>query len=202
MKASKLMMSLGVMFAAAAPLGAHAAGGTLNLWGEAFAKVHQTKDTQPSTPNADISTVASAMASGPGANLTGKVMGSAQLDVANSLNAVDMVYQQLGGTVETLATNLTNSTGTVLQGVQNVAQALTQNLNNAVDVGVAGSLVSSLNLPPVLNASGSASLADNAQLLSSLPVASLPVAQVNSITSGLVQNVVAARPASLLGILK
>lgn len=111
-------------------------------------------------------------------NLSGEQLGKV-------LNAVDGVYQTAGTVVEGV-------TGGVLGTVQNVAN-MASGANLAADMASNGSLdiagLASANLAG--NLSATASLLNAGQL-----------GAITAVTSSLIQNVIAARPASLTGLLR
>lgn len=111
-------------------------------------------------------------------NLSGEQLGQV-------LNAVDGVYQTAGTVVEGV-------TGGVLGTVQNVAN-MTSGANLAADMASTGSLdvagLASANLAG--NLSATASMMNAGQL-----------GAITAVTSSLIQNVIAARPASLTGLLR
>lgn len=101
------------------------------------------------------------------------------------LNTVDGVYQTAGTVVEGV-------TGGVLGTVQNVAN-MTSGANMAADMASTGSLdiagLATANM--AVNLSATASMMNAGQL-----------GAITAMTSSLIQNVIAARPASLTGLLR
>ena len=101
------------------------------------------------------------------------------------MNQVDSVYQTAGTVVEGV-------TGGVLGTVQNVAD-MTSGANLAADMASTGSLdiagLATANMAG--NLSATASMMNAGQL-----------GAITAMTSSLIQNVIAARPASLTGLLR
>lgn len=111
-------------------------------------------------------------------NVSGEQLGQA-------LNAVDGLYQTAGTVVEGV-------TGGVLGTVQNVAD-MTSGASLAADMASSGSM----NIAGLASANVAGNLSATASMVSAGQLSA-----ITAVTSSVIQNVIAARPASLTGLLR
>jgi len=134
--------------------------------------------------SAGMSNAGKGIKAGASAGLSASVaLGGEQLGAV--LNRVDGVYQTAGGIVEGV-------TGGVLGTVQNVAN-MTSGLNLAASAAQSGAL----NVAGLATATLAGNLSATASVLNAGQLGA-----ITAMTSSLVQNIVAARPASLTGLLR
>lgn len=142
---------------------------------------------QPETGNQSVEAaqeeMGQAMASA-NASLSATVNVSGE-QLGQVLNTVDGVYQTAGTVVEGV-------TGGVLGTVQNVAD-MTSGASLAADMAGSGSL----NIAGLASANLAGNLGATASMMSAGQLSS-----ITAVTSSLIQNVIAARPASLTGLLR
>ncbi|MCZ8016118.1 MAG: hypothetical protein O9274_10505 [Limnobacter sp.] len=143
-----------------------------------------TPETAVEQASAGMSSAGKGIKAGASAGLSASVaLSGEQLGVV--LNKVDGVYQTAGGIVEGV-------TGGVLGTVQNVAN-MTSGLNLAAGAAQSGAL----NVAGLATATLAGNLSATASVLNAGQLGA-----ITAVTSGLVQNLIAARPASLTGLLR
>lgn len=204
MKIAKLMIGSVTVLSAVLPFTTHAASSSLNGWGEAFAKAHAVSlsDAQlsgegkagagfnASSELADAQSSKLSNAAANGKEKTKESSDQAQAKATALVNRLadkaDASYAQLGSKVDAL-----------LSKVDESVAALTQPLSSGLSLEHSGEMNSGLNLGQVasvnsgLVSSGSVQLSGVSQ-----------VAQLASLSTGLLQGVVAMRPATLTGLLR
>lgn len=205
MKLTQILVKTGLILAAVTPLTTHAAAeSSLNGWGSAFSKIHAASQGGESSASAQgeakgslTAAVTPEKASSPAADKA-KDMGNtagekaketsdkAKESMTAAADKIDQQYTKGGEKVDELVAKVASTT-----------EGLLGKLGGEVNLGAEGLLGQTLKVGDV------ASLTSDLSAVASLQLAGVSqISQVASLTTGLVQNIIAARPASLTGLLR
>jgi len=204
MKIAKLMIGSATVLSAVLPLSTHAASSSLNGWGEAFAKAHamslngaqlsgEGKAGAEFNVSSELSQAMSsklANAADGGKDKVKEGADQAQAKATALVNRLadkaDASYAQLGSKVDGLVST-----------VGDTVTALSKPLASGLSVEHSGDMNSALKLGQVASLN-SGLMSSGAIQLSGVS----QVAQLATLSTGLLQSVVAMRPATLTGLLR
>lgn len=200
MKIAKLMISSVTVLSSMLPLITHAASSSLNGWGDAFLKAH-TQSLSMASSSADGAVKAGLSA---GTELaqsqttaTANISGSVQAGLELSQSKAKVLVNDLSTIVDSTYTQAGTQVDTLLSSLDNTVASLGQTLSSGLSVEQSSNIASTLNLGKI--ATLNSGLVTNSVLQQT---AGSSVAQVLSLSTGILQSIVGSRPATLTGLLR
>lgn len=184
------------------PLITHAASSSLNGWGDAFLKAH-TQSLSMASSSADGAVKAGLSAgtelaqSQTTATATANISGSVQAGLELSQSKAKVLVNDLSTIVDSTYAQAGTQVDTLLSGLDNTVASLGQTLSSGLSVEQSSNIASTLNLGKI--ATLNSGLVTNSVLQLT---AGSSVAQVLSLSTGILQSIVGSRPATLTGLLR